>query len=360
MPVRVVIPNMRKSYQYALFGSFLVIGQAIALWEVCYDKYGCFNYAPPFHNFLMRLPQEPSIVNTTFFLYTRANQNIAQLIDDSDPIKLENSNFDIFRRTIIICHGWTDNGRGSSNEHWGYRMRDALLTREDSNVILTDWSGGAFESYRQSTGNARLVGAQIAELIKFIIKRNGDSKDLANRFYLIGFSLGAQITGYAGSRLRQEGMKLSRITGLDPASPFFTFHDPLVRLDPTDAKYVDVIHTDMPLYGTPQNVGHIDFYPNGGADQPGCNSGLQEILAGKRSCDHHRSPEYYIASVHNLCSWEAYPCRSYIWYRLGFCSTCDGKCPLLGYDADRTKKKGSHYLTTNSKRPFCAQSPPAR
>ena len=92
-------------------------------------------------------------------------------------------------------------------------MRDALLTREDSNVILTDWSGGAFESYRQSTGNARLVGAQIAELIKFIIKRNGDSKDLANRFYLIGFSLGAQITGYAGSRLRQEGMKLSRITG---------------------------------------------------------------------------------------------------------------------------------------------------
>ena len=60
-------------------------------------------------------------------------------------------------------------------------MRDALLTREDSNVILTDWSGGAFESYGQSTGNARLVGAQIAELIKFIIKRNGDSKDLANR-----------------------------------------------------------------------------------------------------------------------------------------------------------------------------------
>ena len=92
-------------------------------------------------------------------------------------------------------------------------MRDALLTREDSNVILTDWSGGAFQSYGQSAGNTRLVGAQIAELIKFIIKRNGDSKDLANRFYLIGFSLGAQITGYAGSRLRREGMELSRITG---------------------------------------------------------------------------------------------------------------------------------------------------
>lgn len=116
---------------------------------------------------------------------------------------------------LIFClpESLIDNGRGSSNEHWGYRMRDALLTREDSNVILTDWSGGAFESYGQSTGNARLVGAQIAELIKFIIKRNGDSKDLANRFYLIGFSLGAQITGYAGSRLRQERMKLSRITG---------------------------------------------------------------------------------------------------------------------------------------------------
>ena len=32
--------------------------------------------------------------------------------------------------------------------------------------------------------------------------------------------------------------------GLDPAGPYFDNTDPSVRLDPTDARFVDVIHTD--------------------------------------------------------------------------------------------------------------------
>ena len=34
------------------------------------------------------------------------------------------------------------------------------------------------------------------------------------------------------------------IKGLDPAGPLFEFTDIRVRLDPSDAKFVDVIHTD--------------------------------------------------------------------------------------------------------------------
>ena len=37
---------------------------------------------------------------------------------------------------------------------------------------------------------------------------------------------------------------LGRITGLDPAEPFFQYLPEDVRLDPRDAKFVDVIHTD--------------------------------------------------------------------------------------------------------------------
>lgn len=34
------------------------------------------------------------------------------------------------------------------------------------------------------------------------------------------------------------------VAALDPAEPHFSQTDPVVRLDPTDAIFVDVIHTD--------------------------------------------------------------------------------------------------------------------
>ena len=38
-------------------------------------------------------------------------------------------------------------------------------------------------------------------------------------------------------------------TGLDPAGPYFEWLPPFVRLDPTDAQFVDVIHTDGGVTG---------------------------------------------------------------------------------------------------------------
>ena len=39
------------------------------------------------------------------------------------------------------------------------------------------------------------------------------------------------------------------MTGLDVAGPYFEDMDPVVRLDTTDADFVDVIHTDTdPIY----------------------------------------------------------------------------------------------------------------
>ena len=62
--------------------------------------------------------------------------------------------------------------------------------------------------------------------------------------------------------------------GLDPAGPWFTQYSDAARLSKKDAFFVDVIHTDgccgVPYYGMMDPVGHVDFYPNGGVDQPGC------------------------------------------------------------------------------------------
>jgi len=52
-------------------------------------------------------------------------------------------------------------------------MKEALLDREDCNVVLVDWSEGAKWA-------KRLVGVQIATLIKFLISSYSGSSDWAD------------------------------------------------------------------------------------------------------------------------------------------------------------------------------------
>ena len=114
--------------------------------EVCYGKYGCFSKAPPFDERLVMSPQDPSIVNTTFSLYTRSNKHKAHLIDDEDEEKLYDSNFEISKRTIIISHGWTGTKEVHSQflpfvhkqllpktPHGGERKTDHLKTGRTTN-----------------------------------------------------------------------------------------------------------------------------------------------------------------------------------------------------------------------------------
>ena len=70
---------------------------------------------------------------------------------------------------------------------------------------------------------------------------------------------------------------MARVSGLDPAGPFFEKKDKAVRLDRDDAKFVDVIHSNgEPSFGLGLGLsepsGHVDFYVNGGQHQPGCPS----------------------------------------------------------------------------------------
>lgn len=56
---------------------------------------------------------------------------------------------------------------------------------------------------------------------------------------------------------------------LDPAGPFFEDTDPLVRVDPTDANFVDAVHSNggtllSASFGLMMPTGHVDFYVNGG------------------------------------------------------------------------------------------------
>ena len=79
----------------------------------------------------------------------------------------------------------------------------------------------------------------------------------AKDVHIIGHSLGAHIAGYAGERVPG----LARITGLDPAEPLFQDMPEFVRLDPSDAHFVDVIHTDAKsiMLGGISNIFNFHF-----------------------------------------------------------------------------------------------------
>lgn len=78
--------------------------------------------------------------------------------------------------------------------------------------------------------------------------------------------------------------------GMDPAGPLYEGHPVAVRLDSTDAMFVDAIHTNAaPLHrggaGLMDVSGHVDFYLNGGMRQPGCpnfiSGSFTELIRGK-------------------------------------------------------------------------------
>lgn len=95
------------------------------------------------------------------------------------------------------------------------------------------------------------------------------------KFHFVGHSLGAHLLGQVGRTTKASTIKLelTRITGLDPAGPaFFPISPFLVPLGSSDAKFVDIIHTDSFAFGATIATGHADFWPNAAALQPGCPS----------------------------------------------------------------------------------------
>ena len=100
-------------------------------------------------------------------------------------------------------------------------------------------------------------------------------------FECSGHSLGGHVCSYAAKFAQSEfGFKISRVTGMDPAGPLFEKTTNEVRIDRTDATFVDIIHTnggneDTGFLGINAAVGHADFYPNGGQHVSSIEDGVQ-------------------------------------------------------------------------------------
>uniref|UniRef100_A0A1E1W1Y4 Lipase domain-containing protein n=1 Tax=Pectinophora gossypiella TaxID=13191 RepID=A0A1E1W1Y4_PECGO len=162
-------------------------------------------------------------------------------------------------------------------------VTDALLSTEDVTVIVVDWSLVASQPYANAVAQVANIGANIAELIRILLQYRRFT--LAN-LHLVGFGLGAHIVGYAA---RSTNGDVARITGLDPSRMEGILNTG--HLKASDAAYVEVIHTDGQgdeAIGVGIPLGHVDFFPNGGTDQPGCRD---------NACNHRRAYELFAASI---------------------------------------------------------------
>src|SRR4028119_345810 len=232
-------------------------------------------------------------------------------IPSSQPIRSIDTN----QKTYVISHGFTNNGGNQGNNYAASLSEIAKALRSqpenaNANIILVDWGEGAkafqiqgFPVYSPAAQNTREVGNQIAQ---FLNKQGIDP----SKIELIGHSLGAQVSGFAGAKYKElTGKEIDQITGLDPAAfsiivpapsgiivnpldsfdkqltwktrftqpllnllplPLLESAPPSDRLDPDDAKRVIVLHTSNVL-GTDEPIGDLDFFvnPNNFFQQPG-------------------------------------------------------------------------------------------
>ena len=145
--------------------------------EICYGSLGCFGTGYPFldppYRGVSVLPESPESIGTTFYLNTRKNPSVPQVLDNTDGSTVLGSYFDPAKETKIICHGFTEDG----NKQWLVDMSMELLNYGDYNVIRTDWGDGSLAFYSVAVANTRVVGAEMSLLIDLIKVRINISRD---------------------------------------------------------------------------------------------------------------------------------------------------------------------------------------
>ncbi|KAK0071573.1 hypothetical protein PV326_001097, partial [Microctonus aethiopoides] len=148
---------------------------------ICYEDLGCFSNNYPWFTLLrpFPLPHAPEKVNTTFHFSTQG---------------------------------------------------------VDGNVFAVDWATGSSGDYFTAASNTRIVGSEIARQVVINHLKMNHSLNPAT-LHLLGHSLGSHIMAYVGKNITNPSV--NRITALDPAQPGFEGKNPIIRLDESDASFID-------------------------------------------------------------------------------------------------------------------------
>ncbi|XP_035206600.1 uncharacterized protein LOC118181539 [Stegodyphus dumicola] len=350
-----------------------------------------FDY-PPLERMLSEEPDSRETIGTVFRFFRSTKKNIPLYLSNMNFSSVDISESDFCRKckTYFLIHDYD-----GKNAEWQCRLENALLNRTECNIFIVNWNTDVRQPYEKAIANIRVVGAEVG----FFMQRITMFSVKPRLIHIIGHGLGAHASGYAGKWFHdREELLVGRITGLDPAGPFFNGVENIVRLDKGDASFVDIIHTNMDGqslkgYGLKEPIGHLDFYPNGGEIQPGCSTELSinaqnatDVLSymnsvaiikkyshtsdtrstvveniSDLSCSHARAYEYFIASLDETnCKFVSLTCYSWNGYYNGGCASCDtSSCIRMGFYSDvdgraiKSETSLKLYVTTKSSPNFC-------
>ncbi|CAH1106054.1 unnamed protein product [Psylliodes chrysocephalus] len=271
-----------------------------------------------------------------FFFYSVKNPINGYLTNISNSENVAQTNFSKEKDTVFCIHGWLDK---VSSGNCG-SIKDNLLQKNDVNVFLVYWDKIANNwLYPVAFSQVESLGHIVATSLKNFMNTSG--LDLGKTI-MVGHSLGAHISGVAGAALDGQ---IDQIVALDPAGPLFTTHNTHNRLTTSSAKFVEAIHTCGGRLGYFKQIGHADYYPNGGKSQPMC--GFIDLLDGQ--CSHLKSIEFYAESL-LTGNFKAKKCDSYKDFKKGKCD--NGEVSYLGeYNVDK-RANGTYFLQTNDHPPY--------
>lgn len=246
----------------------------------------------------------------------------------------KNAYYDITKQTKVVIHGFRD----SANSAIPFDLAKAYNEKGIFNVFLVDAEEMLKEWYIRSVHNSKWIGKRLANLLANLETFGANADDL----HVLGLSLGAHIAGWTGKYFFQfKNRHLGRITGLDPAGPCFSYAFSDQRLDKTDAKYVDVVHSNRLVQGVIEPLGHADFYLNGGGPhQPGCMS---------PTCSHLRAAVVYAESIRVPMAFVGVKCSNWDQFLVNSCDK--EQISVLGYGSS-TSSRGQYYLRTSSSAPY--------
>lgn len=253
-------------------------------------------------------------------------------LDTVAELLFESPSYSPKQPLVIFFHGFTDDPTLFNFT----AVNEAFQSKGHCNILALDASPLIRYLYLRSSTYVRYIGEKLGATLAALVKSGQDHKNI----HLVGHSLGAHIAGFAGKAFHSiTGTLIGRISGLDPAGPSFSHTDKNLRLAATDAEFVDVIHTNGGMYGMTSPVGHVDFFPNGGEQQP--NSLFQFD-------SHNRVVELFAESVKNPEAFLARACTSWEEFTR---EEISGEVSVMGYGC-KPGTKGLYYLRTGDEKPY--------